>query len=307
MALRVLPKLLYGDDHVYGQPLTGSGTEKTITAITRDDLVNWHQTWFRPNNATLVVVGDTTLEEIVPLIEDLFSDWKAAEVPAKAINMVEAGGSDSIYLIDKPGAEQSIIFVSQLVLPMANPDETAIEAFNDVLGGQFSARLNMNLREEKHWSYGARSTIVPTRAQRPFFAYAPVQTDKTAESLAEILREINEIVDSNPPSAEELERVQRSNTLSLSGRWETNAAVLGALAEIVDYGLPADFWDTYAKRLNDLSLEQVTEAGKSTIDPSALTIVVIGDRERVEEGLAAIGAGTIRLIDVDGKPATGVR
>jgi zinc protease len=302
MALRVLPKLLYGVGHVYGQPLTGSGTEETIAAITRDDLVNWHDTWFRPNNATLLVVGDTTLEEIVPLIENLFSDWEPAEVPAKTIATVEDSGSDSIYLIDKPGAEQSIIFVSQLVLPMANPDETAIEAFNDVLGGQFSARLNMNLREEKHWSYGARSTIVPTRAQRPFFAYAPVQTDKTAESLAEILREINEILGSNPPSAEELERVQRSNTLSLSGRWETNAAVLGALAEIVDFGLPEDFWDTYAQRLNELSLQQVTTAGKATIDPSALTLVVIGDRARIAEGLGKLDAGSIQLIDVDGKP-----
>lgn len=303
MALRVLPKLLYGAGHVYGQPLTGSGTEETITAITRDDLVNWHRTWFRPNNATLVVVGDTTLEEIVPLIEKLFSDWEPAEVPSKTITKVETETSDSIYLIDKPGAEQSIIFVSQLVVPMANPDETAIDAFNDVLGGQFSSRLNMNLREEKHWSYGARSTIVPTRAQRPFFAYAPVQTDKTAESLAEILREIKEILNGNPPSAEELERVQRSNTLSLSGRWETNAAVSGALADIVDYGLPTDFWDTYAARLNELSLEQVTAAGQATLDPSALTLVVIGDRERIANGLAELGAGDIRLIDVDGKPA----
>jgi zinc protease len=160
----------------------------------------------------------------------------------------------------------------------------------------------MNLREEKHWSYGARSTIVPTRAQRPFFAYAPVQTDKTAESLAEILREINEILGSNPPSAEELERVQRSNTLSLSVRWETNAAVLGALAEIVDFGLPEDFWDTYAQRLNELSLQQVTTAGKATIDPSALTLVVIGDRARIAEGLGKLDAGSIQLIDVDGKP-----
>jgi zinc protease len=184
---------------------------------------------------------------------------------------------------------------------MANPDETAIDAFNDILGGQFSSRINMNLREEKHWSYGARSTIVATRAQRPFFAYAAVQTDKTAESLAEILREITEIRGTNPPTADELERVQRSNTLSLPGRWETNPAVLAALAEIVSYGLPEDFWNTYPERLNSLTLEQVTRAGQAVLEPDNLTWVVIGDRNSIEAGLSELNIGQIRLIDVDGR------
>jgi len=301
IALRVLPALLYGKDHAYAQPLTGSGTEATISAISRADLVRWHDTWFRPNNATLIVVGDTTLEDIAPRIEQLFRDWESKDVPQKNIAAVEPQPKDILYLIDKPGAEQSIIFAGQLVVPMANPDETAIEAFNDILGGQFSSRINMNLREEKHWSYGARSTIVATRAQRPFFAYAPVQTDKTAEALAEILREITEIRGTNPPTADELERVQRSNTLSLPGRWETNPAVLAAVAEIVSYGLPEDFWNTYPERLNSLTLEQVTHAGQALLDPDNLTWVVIGDRERIEAGLTELNIGQIRLIDVEGR------
>jgi len=309
MALRVLPALLYGDDHAYGKPLTGSGTEATIAAITRDDLIRWYQTWFKPNNATLIVVGDTNIDEIAPRIDKLFSDWEAAKVPVKNITTVSKKSEDVIYLIDKPGAEQSIIFAGQLVVPMDNPEEIAIEAFNDILGGTFSSRINLNLREEKSWSYGARSTIVSARAQRPFFAYAPVQTDKTAASLAEILREIKEIQSGNPPQAAELERVQNSSTLSLSGQWETNAAVLAALAKLVAFDLPDDYWATYAKKLNRLSLQQVTAAGNKLLDPSQLTLVVIGDRARISGELEALNAGEIRLIDTNGielssKPAS---
>jgi zinc protease len=188
---------------------------------------------------------------------------------------------------------------------MDNPDEIAIEAFNDILGGTFSSRINLNLREEKSWSYGARSTIVSARGQRPFFAYAPVQTDKTAASLAEILREITEIRASNPPRDDELRRVQDSSILSLSGQWETNAAVLGSVAEIVTFDLPENYWNTYAEKLESLSLQQVSAAGNSLLNPSQLTLVVIGDRARISSDLEALNIGGIRLIDVDGNPVPG--
>jgi zinc protease len=300
MALRLLPEFLYGEGHPYAQPLTGSGTEASVATITRDDLIQWHTTWFRPNNATLVVVGDTTLEEITPRIEELFRAWEAGEVPEKDAVTVERTETDGLYLIDKPGAEQSIIFAGQLVVPMNNPNEIAIEALNDVIGGQFSSRINMNLREEKSWSYGARSMIMATRAQRPFLAYAPVQTDKTAPALAEILREITEIRGKNPPTEAELERVKNSNILSLPGRWETNPAVLGDLGKLVAYGLPDDYWDTYPQRLNELQLEQVAAAARDTIDPAQLTWIVVGDRARIEDELKELKLGEIRLIDVDG-------
>jgi zinc protease len=300
MALRLLPELLYGDGHAYAQPLTGSGTEASVEAISRDDLVRWHASWLRPNNATLIVVGDTNLNEMSARIEKLFRGWDRAEVPVKNIATVAATGSDVLYLIDKPGAEQSIIFAGQLVIPMANPNEIAIEAMNDVLGGQFSARINMNLREEKSWSYGARSLILGTRAQRPFLAYAPVQTDKTAPALAEILREISEIRGKNPPRESELKRVQRSNTLSLPGRWETNGAVLGDQAQIITYNLPEDYWKTYAARINNLSLQEISAAAVNTLDPAKLTWVVVGDRKRIQSELEALKLGEIRLIDVDG-------
>ena len=302
MALRVLPGLLYGEAHAYAQPLSGTGDEDTVARISRDDLADWHDTWFRPNNATLVVVGDTTMEEMAPRIESLFKDWPARDVPEKNVADMPRPDAEVIYLVDKPGAQQSIIFVSQLVVPMANPDEVAIKAMNDVLGGQFAARINMNLREDKGWSYGARSLIYDTRAQRPFIAYAPVQADKTRESIEEMRREIREVRDVNPPSAEELERVQRSRTLSLPGRWETNAAVLGAESQVVSFSLPDDYWNNYATRLNALTLDEVQRAAVDTLDPDRLTWVVIGDRESIEPGLRELGIGEIRLIDADGNP-----
>jgi zinc protease len=302
MALRLLPGLLYGEGHAYAQPLTGSGYETSIEAITRQNLIDWHTTWFRPNNATLVVVGDTTSEEITTKIDKLFNNWEPAEVPTKNITTVENADSVTLYLVDKPAAEQSIIFAGQLIVPMNNPNEVAIEAMNDILGGQFSARINMNLREEKSWSYGARSVVMSTQAQRPFFAYAPVQSDKTGPSLKEILREITEIQNINPPREDELQRVQRSNILSLPGRWETNPAVLSDLASILEYGLPDDYWDTYPEELNSLTLEQVKQAAANTLNPTKLTWVVVGDRARIEDELRDLGIGDIRLIDVDGNP-----
>ncbi|MBT8422314.1 MAG: insulinase family protein [Gammaproteobacteria bacterium] len=302
IALRLLPGLLYGDDHAYAKPLSGTGTEASIASLTRADLVNWHRTWFRPNNATLVVVGDTTMEAIAPRIEKLFNDWESGDVPAKNVATVGNPAEEVIYLIDKPEAEQSIIFASQLLVPMSGPDEVAIKAMNDVLGGQFAARINMNLREDKGWSYGARSLISATRAQRPFIAYAPVQFDKTKESLAEMRREIREIQNVNPPSAEELERVQRSRTLSLPGRWETNGAVLGALSELVSYDLPDDYWNRYAQNLNNLSLDEVVAAARDELQPDQLIWVVIGDRARIEAGLQELNIGKIRHIDADGNP-----
>jgi zinc protease len=303
IALRLLPELLYGEGHAYARPLSGTGTEKSISAISRDDLERWHGTWFRPGNATLIVAGDTDMEEIAPRIEALFRDWAPGAVPEREVAQAALPEGEVIYLVDRPQAQQSIIFGSQLIVPMSGPDEEAIRAMNDVLGGQFSARINMNLREDKGWSYGARSLISETRAQRPFIAYASVQSDRTADSLAEMRREIREIREQRPPQAEELQRVQRSRTLSLPGRWETNRALLSAQSQIVSFGLPEDYWDVYAERINRLTLEQVRTAAVDTLDPDRLTWVVIGDRALVEPALRELGVGEIRLLDADGRPA----
>ncbi len=159
MALRVFPALIYGQGHPYGNPLTGTGTTESIAKMTREDLARFHQTWFRPNHATLIVVGDTTLAEMMPKLERLLAAWKAGETPRKQIKSVPLAAKSQVYLIDKPGALQSVIIAGSVAPPRANPQEIAIQAMNDGLGGTFASRLNLNLREDKHWSYGARSSL----------------------------------------------------------------------------------------------------------------------------------------------------
>ena len=302
MALRVLPKLIYGEGHAYAQPLTGSGTEDSIRAITRADLQQYHDTWFRPNNATLLVVGDITTAEITAKLEELFNTWEPADVPVKNIDTVERRTQNAVYIVDKPGAEQSIIFAGEVAPPKSNPDEIAIQAMNDILGGNFSSRINMNLREDKSWSYGARSMIMDAEGQRPFLVYAPVQTDKTSESMREILAELTAINGDRPPTEDELARAKSSKTLSLPGRWETNRAVLRSMGEIVRFGLADDYWDTYADEVNALGIDDIARAASEVVAPDDLVWVVVGDREKIESGIIELGLGDTRIIDADGEP-----
>ncbi|MFA6456487.1 MAG: pitrilysin family protein [Bacteroidota bacterium] len=300
MAIRVLPKLLYGTDHAYGNPLTGSGTEQSVMSIKRDDLVKYHKSWMKPNNATLVVVGATTMSEIKPKLEKLFKDWKSGDVPKKNIATVEQQKKPAVYLIDKPGAGQSIVISGHVTLPQANPDEIAIETMNNVLGGVFTSRVNMNLREDKHWSYGAQTIFLGARGQRPFLALAPVQTDKTKESMAEVMKELKGIVSEKQVTEEEFSKVQKNAILELSGSWETNGAIMGSIGNIVRYGYSDDYYQTYAKKMNDLSYDDVREAAEKAIYPDNLVWVIVGDKEKIEKGIKELNFGEVKYLDADG-------
>ena len=300
IALRVVPALIYGKDHAYSLPLTGSGTEESVIRITRDSLVDYHETWFKPNNATMIVVGDTTMAEIKPKLEKLFRRWEPGNVPTKNIGNVDLPDAERIYIIDRPGAEQSIIFAANIAPPTGEGNEFAIETMNEIIGGAFTSRINMNLREDKHWAYGARSVVLSTEGQRPYIAYAPVQTDKTMESMAEIKRELVEYLGDNPATDEELSKVKNNNTLSLPGRWETANAVLRDIAVIVAYDLPDNYWDTYVENVRNLSLKQIAESADSVIKPDNLVWVVVGDREIIEPKIRELELGEIIHLDTDG-------
>lgn len=302
IGLRVFPPLLYGEGHAYSLPFTGSGTEDSLAKLERNDLAEFHATWFKPNHATLLVVGDTTLEEITAELEARFAAWKPGDVPTKNVASREPRDGSRVFLIDRPDSVQTVILAGHLMPPKANPDELAIEAANGVLGGGFTARVNMNLREDKHWSYGAGSLVFDARGPRPFIVYAPVQTDKTKESLQEIQKELEDILGDRPPADDEVARVKDENTLTLPGRWETAQAVLGSLAEMVQYDLPEDHWDTFAGRMLALSTAGVSEVAKKVIRPNGVTWVVVGDRGKIEAGIRELGLGEIRLIDADGRP-----
>jgi zinc protease len=302
MALRVFPGLLYGPGHAYANPWTGSGTEESTARITRDDLIRFHRTWFKPNNATLIVVGATTMAQIRPRLERAFAAWRPGEVPKKNIGEVQQQPKSTVYLLDRPDAIQSLILVGNVAPPKANPHEPAIETMNLVLGGSFSARINMNLREEKHWSYGAFTFFRDARGQRPFVTYAPVQTDKTKEALLELQKELHGILADRPATPGELARAKSELTLTLPGNWETIEAISGTLSNIVTFGLPDRYYDSYGDKVRAQTQASVAAAAKSVIHPDQLVWVVVGDRKKIEAGIRELNLGEIRFIDADGKP-----
>jgi zinc protease len=307
LALRVFPGLVYGPAHAYSNPWTGSGTEESTARIKREDLVRFHQTWFKPNHATLVIVGATTMAEIKPRLERLLATWKPGEVPAKNIATVSRTQRPQVYVIDRPGSLQSVIIAGHIAPPKANPQEVTIETMNSVLGGDFSSRVNMNLREDKHWSYGAYTFFRDARGQRPFLAYAPVQTDKTKEALLELDKELRGIIKGRPIEPAELARAQASLTLTLPGSWETMSALAGSIGNIVTYGLDDRYYDTFAEKVRAQTVEGVTGVAAEILHPDQLVWVVVGDRSKIEAGLRELKLGEIKLIDTEGKPVQTAR
>lgn len=302
MGLRVFPGLLYGKGHAYGNALTGSGTEESVAKLRREDLVKFHRTWFHPNSATLIVVGDTTLAELTPRLEKLFANWQRGETPPKNIGRVPLPPKPVVYLLDRPGAEQSDILAGQIAPPKNNPAEIAIEAMNEILGREFGARINMNLREDKHWSYGARSLLLGARGQQPYVVWAPVQTDKTKESIMEVNKELHAIVGQRPPTAGELQRVQKSMTLRLPGSRETLDGVGFSVLDLVQFGLPDDYYQTYAAKIRSLGTADVTDAAKTAVNPDNVVWVVVGDRAKIEAPIRELGLGELKFLDADGNP-----
>ncbi|WP_372017393.1 M16 family metallopeptidase [Pseudoxanthomonas sp. 10H] len=308
-ALRVLPPLLYGKDHPYAIPFSGSGTEASIGSLTRDDLVAFQKQWVRPDNATLIVVGDTTLEEVVPLLEKHFGDWKpgAPAVAAAALPEVKRPARPAVYLVDQPGAVQATILAGQVVPSTKDAGAIRFDFANSVLGGEFTSRLNMNLREDKHWAYGAYSSAPGAIGQRPWISFAPVQIDKTAESLRELDREIREYAGGKaPPKAEEVAKIQASEIRSLPGAYETGRAVMGTIGGIVRYDRPDDYVFKRKDEIEALTVDQVKQAA-ATLDPDKLVWVVVGDLEQVEAPVRALNLGEVRVVDADGKPVASAK
>ena len=300
MALRVFPPLIYGPGHAYSLPMTGSGTEASVAALQRTDLVDFHATWFKPNNATMIVVGDTNLAKITPHLEALFAAWTPGDIPEKTISTVALPEHTRVVLIDRPGSEQSFIIAGHLMAPKSDQRELAIQAMNFTFGGSFTSRINMNLREDKAWSYGVRSVIIDTMKQRPYFIYAPVQTDRTAASMLELDREFREIRTTRPVTAEEVNTSKRRDTLRLPGRWETARSVMNDIAEIVRFGLPKDYWQRYPDLVAAVNVAEVNDVARALLAPDRLTWVVVGDLDLIEADIRALNFGPVELMDADG-------
>jgi len=303
IALRTLPPLIYGADHAYGIPFTGSGTTQSVTELERQELVEFYGNWLRPDNATLFVVGDTTLEAIIPLLEDNFGGWRApaSELPQKNMADVALPEKGRLIIIDKPDSPQSLILAAHIAPPTGVENNIDILMMNDVLGGKYSARINQNLRVDKHWSYGAYTLFQNARGQRPWLVYAPVQSDRTAQSITELVSEFNDFLGAEPITQAELTRVYRSSAFSLPGQYETSAAVLGALQANARFGRPDDYVSSLKSRYEAVSLEKIQGAAEQVLHPASITWVIVGDRTQIESELAKLNLGELEIMDTEGR------
>jgi len=308
LALRRLPPVLYGEDHPYGIPFTGSGTVEAVNAITRQDLVSFQQSWLRPDNARIFVVGDIALEAIKPVLEHAFGDWQAptdVALPRKEFGDARGRESGHIIIVDRPGSPQSLILAGHLAPPTGVDNNIAIQTMNDILGGQFTARINMNLREDKGWAYGAYTFMQGARGQRPFIVYAPVQTDKTAASIQELIAELEAYTGERPPRAEELQRVVLNNVRSLPGQFETAGDVLGAMLSNARYGRALDYQESLPERYEALTLSDIESAAGEVLKPGKLVWMVVGDAEQIEQSLRDLDLGPVTVQSMQPAPAGG--
>jgi len=301
LAQRVVPLLIFGSSHAYGNPLSGSGFEGTVSTLRREDLSDWHRTWFQPGSATLIVTGDTTLAALVPELERVFGSWPRGTAPAKRVTPVPATQGDRVFLLDAPGAAQSVIVAAHVSEPGGQPEDLAIETVMSNYGGLATSRLNRNLRLDKQWSYGTAGILVNARGQRPFITIAPVQADRTKEAIVEVQRELRDIAGNRPIRGEEYQSIMRSQTLSLPGRFATLASLENAAVQLVNYGYRDDYYATYAGRVRSLTEENLASAAARFIRPGEVIWIIVGDMAKVEAGIRELGLGTLSRIDGDGR------
>ncbi len=298
VAFRVFAEKAYGPNHPYGINVT----EETINSVSREDLVAFHKSQLNPNGAMIVAVGDITMAELTARLEQRFGSWKSPTPAVRATIPPAAPAQKAIYLVDKPGAQQTTILAAIPAAPRDESNERSVELMNNVFGGSFVSRLNMNLREDKHWSYGASSFINGSLGPRTFVAFSGVQTDKTRESMVEFRKELTEVGTTRPITAEELAKAQTDMTQSLPGQWETGGSVLGSLSSLYTLERPANFWDTYAPGLKAVDVAGINAAARRVVKADDVIWVVVGDRAKIEKDLKGLGYGPVIVVDADGKP-----
>lgn len=291
LALRALPELIYGKAHPYGGPQTGTGDEAAVRTLTRADVASFHQSWIHPAKAEIFVVGDTSLKEITKLLNKQFGHWKpkATAAPAKnfAVSMPEAKAR--IVLIDRPNSPQSFILGGKVLDAKGSDDLLPLRSANEIFGGDFTSRINMDLRETKGWSYGVRSQVGGNEDRVPFLIFAPVQTNQTGPSLGVLLSQARDFVSSKPITKEERDTTVVSNVLELPGSYEQSAAVLGQMRADALFKRPFDYAEKLAGKYGALTPESMTAEFKAKINPEKMSWVVVGDAAKVKPQLEALG------------------
>lgn len=302
IALRLLPSLMYGAKHAYASPLSGNGAASVVAALGREDLEAFHRRWIRPDNATLLIVGDTTREVVTTLLERHLSAWRApaAALPTKGVGAASPAGTSRVLLVHRPGAEQSMIVVGNAMPSLGQEDSISAGIVNALVGGLFISRLNMNLREDKHWAYVVKSRLVDGRGSGAFLVEAPVQADKSAEAMREILNELRDVTGSRPPTQSELQSARNSLALALPGLNETTAGLSATYRDMLVRGLPDSHWSEYSSKAAELTLAQLGLAAKKLVRPDELAWVIVGDLTRIEDSIRKLGIGAVSVVDADG-------
>jgi predicted Zn-dependent peptidase len=292
LAMRTLPPLIYGPGHPYGIPFGGSGNVESVKALSRDDMVAFHQRWIRPDNAEIFAVGDTTLDELLKLLEPRFG--KAWAIPAvdkgtKDFNQPIPAARQRIVLVDRPGSPQSLIIGGEVLDRRGTDDYVALLAGNEVLGGGFMSRMNMDLRETKGWSYGVNSSAMVFTDRYPFVVYAPVQADRTGESIRALKQHLVSFTGSKGVTPDELARTISGRIRELPGNFETSSAVLNQMQTDAQFGRPFDYPTTLPQRYRAMDARALDDAVRSAVNPDGLTWVVVGDKARVLPQLKPLG------------------
>ena len=302
VAEQLMAGLVFQRDSGYGHPL--SGTESSIEALTRDDMLSQFNRDYSPANANLIVVGDVSIDEVAKRAEEIFGSWKGGGPSANGVaTIAPSNGTATIYLVDRPGAPQSVIRAMHTTIHRLHPDYLGLTLMNYAFGGQFSARLNKNLRQDKGYSYGYQSHVQWFRGPSLMLAGGAVQTEVTKESVFETLKEFNEVRGSRPISAEELENSKQSVLRSFPANFERPGAIMGQVLQMVQFGLPDDYLQTVRSSVEAVTLEDVHRITQELVRPDQLKILVVGDRAQIEKGLRELDIPTV-ILDVDGVEIT---
>jgi zinc protease len=296
--------LLYGRQHPYGHSLIGD--EQSVRAVTIDDIKRFYQTYYHPNNAALIVVGDVTPDAVVRRLESAFAKWEKRDVPAVSVTEPQQRDRAGLYLVDKPGAAQSVITIGQVGVARTTPDYFPLLVMNMMLGGQFMSRVNLNLRESKGYTYGARTSFDFRKGAGPFAATAGVQTNVTKESVIEFMKELRGIRGEIPVTQEELEFARQAIIRGYPRSFETPAQIANRLTTLVLYKLPDSYFNDFIQNVRAVKADDVARVASKYLDPSKMAILVVGDRSVIEPGLRSLeGLGpTLSYLDAEGRPVT---
>ncbi len=295
-AIKTFQRLLFGKDHPYGQPYTGTGTEASISAITRDDLVRFHEKNYLPNNATMVVSGDISMDEVKKKLSRVFKKWESGDVASHRIPPANPIDQTRIYVVDSPGAAQSVLMMGHEAPTRKESDYLATDVMNTALGGTFISRVNMNLREDKGYTYGANTRCVALKDAGFFFGLSEVQTEVTKDAVFQMVKEISEIRDVRPLSDEEVFDSKASLIKGFPQGFQRVGAVAGQLGTIVNYNLPLNYWETYMGRVEAITGAAATDAARNRLHPDNLLIVITGDAEIITPGLEELGYGEVQVL-----------